>query len=76
MKIDIRNGLPYTTLTIGYNSQSIDISNILIDTGSASTILAANIVSEIGILPFENEILYTIRGVGGTEVVFSESCKL
>ena len=70
MKIEIRNGLPYTTLTIGYNAQSIDISNILIDTGSASTILAADIVADIGILPFENEILYTIRGVGGTEVVF------
>ena len=70
MKIEIRNGLPYTTLTNGYNSQSIDISNILIDTGYASTILAADIVADIGILPFENEILYTIRGVGGSEVVF------
>jgi len=70
MKIDIRNGLPFTSLTVGYASQSIDIPNILIDTGSASTILAADIVADIGILPYEDEVLYTIRGVGGSEVVF------
>ena len=51
--------------------QQIDIPNILIDTGSASTLLAADSVAGIGLAPSPADELRTLRGIGGTEVVFA-----
>ena len=39
--------------------------------GSATTILAADQVLQIGIVPEPSDTLYTIRGVGGIETVFT-----
>lgn len=41
------------------------------DTGSARTIFAADVVSKLRITPAPDDVLYIIRGVGGTEVVFA-----
>lgn len=43
----------------------------MIDTGSAVTVLSADLVAEVGITPAPHDPLYTVRGVGGVEVVFS-----
>jgi predicted aspartyl protease len=42
----------------------------LVDTGSVSTILAADILVRIGIEPSPEDTLHTIRGIGGIEVVY------
>ena len=52
-------------------SETISIQNVLIDTGSAATILSADAVAAIRIFPSPQDTLYTIRGVGGSEVVFT-----
>ena len=49
----------------------MDIPHVLVDTGSAATLLAADIVAALGIVPLPEDILHTLRGVGGTEVVFT-----
>ena len=49
----------------------MDIAQVLVDTGSATTLLAADIVTTIGIVPLPQDVLHTLRGVGGTEVVFT-----
>jgi hypothetical protein len=36
-----------------------------------TTLLAADIVATIGLIPLPQDILHTLRGVGGTEVVFT-----
>ncbi len=46
------------------------IPQVLVDTASATTLLAADIVATIGIVPLPQDVLHTLRGVGGTEVVF------
>ena len=71
MRLTLKDDLPFTTIRIAYRGIEIDVSNILVDTGSASTILAADSVARIGIMPEPEDMLYTIRGVGGTEVVFT-----
>lgn len=48
----------------------VEIPDVLIDTGSASTIFAADIMATVGISPVPEDVLHTIRGVGGVEVVF------
>ncbi len=71
MQLNIKNDLPFATVTISYLGASTVIPNVLIDTGSATSIFSADQLRKINLTPAPEDILYTIRGVGGTEVVFS-----
>ena len=71
MRLQLQDNLPFTAVTLYDRGQSIEILNVLIDTGSATTILAADAVHKVQIVPEPDDTLYTIRGVGGSEVVFS-----
>ncbi|RPJ37398.1 MAG: hypothetical protein EHM35_06515 [Planctomycetaceae bacterium] len=71
MRLLLKDNLPFTEVILNYRGVEIKIPDVLIDTGSASAILAAHLVAEAGIKPEMTDILYTIRGVGGTEAVFS-----
>ena len=70
MQLQLKDNLPFVTLTVGHKEETVEIANILVDTGSASTVLAADSLVQIGIEPSPEDILHTIRGVGGTEVVY------
>ena len=70
MKLTLQDELPFTTVKASYQGKVIEIPNTLIDTGSATTILSADVLSTLNIFPSPEDPLYTIRGVGGTEVVF------
>jgi hypothetical protein len=71
MRLRLKNDLPFVDLQVGYGEASLTIPEVLIDTGSASTILAADWVERVGIVPQPEDRLYLIRGIGGNEVVFS-----
>jgi predicted aspartyl protease len=49
----------------------VEIPQVLVDAGSASTMLSADLVSRVGIQPEASDPLLTIRGVGGIEVVYT-----
>jgi hypothetical protein len=70
MELLLKGNLPFITVTIEYEGASLNIQNVLVDTGSSSTIFAADVVATIGIFPKLTDILQTIQGVGGMEVVF------
>ncbi len=70
MKLVLKDDLPFVSVIIAYQGMRLEAPNILIDTGSATTIFSADIVASIGIFPLPGDILHTIRGVGGIEVVF------
>ena len=40
MQLWLQDKLPFTTISIAYEGSAIDIPNVLIDTGSASSIIA------------------------------------
>jgi len=71
MQLALKYDLPFARITISYNGNILEIPDVLIDTGSATTILSTDIVASVQIMPLPQDILYTIRGVGGSEVVFS-----
>ena len=71
MQLRFKNDLPFISIVVGYKDTEVVIEDVLIDTGSASTILAADSVERIGIVPRPDDRLYLIRGVGGNEVVYS-----
>ena len=70
MQFVLKDNLPFTSVVIGYNGSEVEVTNVLIDTGSASSIFSADIVEHIQIVPSPQDILQVIRGIGGTEVVF------
>lgn len=71
MKLEQRYNLPFTTVTIEYRSQSIEVSDVLVDTGSATTVLSVDVLEDIGIFPSPDDIIRRLRGIGGTESVFT-----
>ncbi len=70
MQLILKNNLIFTTVTVAYQGAATDISNVLVDTGSATSILAVDAVASIQIEPVLEDIFHSIRGVGGTETVF------
>ena len=73
MQLDLWNGLPFVRVSIGYQGAIIEIPNVLVDTGSATSIFSADELTKINLFPAPEDILYTIRGVGGSEVVYSRT---
>ena len=70
MKLELRYNLPFTSASLSHQGRVIDVQPILIDTGSASTVISADVVDAIGIVPRPDDILNKLRGIGGTEVVY------
>jgi hypothetical protein len=70
MQLLLKDNLPFTSIVICYQGSSVEISSVLVDTGSASSIFAADIVESVQIVPSPEDIIHVVRGVGGTEVVF------
>jgi Aspartyl protease len=70
MQIQLRDDLPFVSVSLIYQGQEISIPDVLIDTGSATSMFSADRLAVIGISPQAEDNLYTIRGVGGAEVVY------
>ncbi len=73
MKIHLNDGLPYISASLFYQNQRLELANVLLDTGSAGTILSADRVLEVGLHYEVNDIVHRIRGVGGAEFVFTKT---
>ena len=71
MRLLLRDNLPFLELSIAYHGICITIEDVLLDTGSASTVLAADAVVGIGLTQSPTDMLYVVGGVGGTEFVYS-----
>lgn len=71
MRLTLRDNLIFVTVRVTIRGQDVEIADVVLDTGSASTLLAADCLAAIGVAPSPEDVLYTVRGVGGTEVVFA-----
>jgi len=72
MKIRIKNGLPYISATLVHHGQHVTLKNILLDTGSAGSIFSTDKVAGIGLTYEPDDFVHRIRGVGGSEFVFTK----
>lgn len=71
MQLTLKDDLPFVALTLTYKGATLVVPEVLVDTGSAGTILAADQVANIALLPEPGDLLHTVRGVGGSEAVFT-----
>lgn len=72
-RLVIEDGLLLTDIEITFRGQSILLKRVLVDTGSGSTIISTDLAESIGIIAEENDMIYRISGVGGSEFVFSKT---
>lgn len=71
MQLTFRHDLAFVTATLTYSGVSIEIANVLVDTGAASTIINADLAADAGVFVSPTDTLRRLRGVGGHEHVFS-----
>ncbi len=72
MNLKLKYGLPFIDVVLIHKGRSLSFDNFLVDTGSASTIIAAEIAVELGLGPEPLDVIRKIRGVGGTEYVYEK----
>jgi len=72
MKIRLRRGLPFVSATLYYRNRRATLKNILLDTGSAGSIFSTDKVLPIGLTYEPDDMVHRIRGVGGSEFVFTK----
>ena len=66
MNIHLVKGLPIISFPLTYNSQTILLTNVLLDTGCSTTIFDTDIVDQIGLeIDFINGRAVRMFGVGG-----------
>jgi len=69
MKIVIRDGLPFVSVTIRQENRVLTLENVLLDTGSAGTVFPSDKLRNSGIAPQDTALIRRITGVGGDEFV-------
>lgn len=72
MKIRIKDGLPFVRMLLVYHGQALALENVLVDTGSAGTAFSTDRLLMIGLWYEMDDIAHRIRGVGGSEFVFTK----
>lgn len=72
MNIRLLEGLPFVSVVVGFEGRSLTLSNVLLDTGSASSVFSAERLAEIDLSFAPEDELLRIRGVGGVEFVFTK----
>ena len=70
MQLISRHELVYVTATLTYRGSTVEIPDVLVDTGAASTVLNADLAADAGIYLEPSDLLRRLRGVGGHEHVF------
>ena len=72
MKLRAEGGLLYVSAELVYRSQKLALSEVILDTGSTGTLFSADEASRLGLIPELNDPIRRVRGVGGSEFVFSK----
>lgn len=72
MKLRLEGRLPYVSVTLGYRQKELHLDRVLLDTGSAGSVFAADLLAPLGIEPESTDRIRRILGVGGSEYVYSK----
>lgn len=67
MKFKLNHGLPFVEMTFSHHGAKRTVANMLIDTGSAATLLSAEVALELGLEPEITDVIRTMRGIGGED---------
>jgi hypothetical protein len=63
MQLTLRDSLPFITLRVIHQGRELEITNVLVDTGSGGTLLTADSVAALGIVAEPSDLLHAVRGL-------------
>ncbi|SHG60442.1 retropepsin-like aspartic protease family protein [Ornithinibacillus halophilus] len=66
MKISYNGQLITVSLIVNFRGKSIEVRDVIIDTGSSHTVISPDILEEIGIMYEEGDPIYEAYGIGGS----------
>jgi predicted aspartyl protease len=66
MKLSYDGQLITTTLIVTFRGRSIEVSDVIVDTGSSHTVISPDILEEIGVTYENGDNIYEAYGIGGT----------
>lgn len=72
MKLRLEGWLPYVSENLRFAGRQLTLQQVLLDTGSAGSVFAADAVEPLGIEPAGTDRVRRILGVGGSEFVYSK----
>ena len=72
MNLRIVSGLPFVSALLEQDGKTIKLDQILLDTGSQSSVFSADELFGLDIRAEPRDRSYRVTGVGGTEFVFSK----
>lgn len=70
MRLQLRGDLAFVAARLTYRGAIVEIPDVLVDTGAASTVINADLAGEAGVFLEPADRLRVLRGVGGREFVF------
>ncbi|MBE6062579.1 MAG: hypothetical protein E7207_03270 [Clostridium butyricum] len=65
VKIQLKNGLLYTSIKLSHEGKSITVNDVIIDTGAFHTIISPDFLEELQAEFTDNDILIEAYGYGG-----------
>lgn len=72
VNLRLEGRLPFLEVTLRFSGQQLQLNRVLLDTGSAGSVFAADVVDALGIAPESTDRIRRILGVGGSEFVYSK----
>jgi|GEM_PF-336680 hypothetical protein len=70
--ITFRDELHFISVTLIHGQKAIVVENVLLDSGSAGTLLDSDIIAQIGILPRNKDVLVYMTGISGREIALEK----
>ena len=64
MQLILHDDLLLIPVTIAYQGCQCQIPNVVVDTGSATTMISTDTAAQFGITPDPQDILYVVHGIG------------
>ena len=71
VNLEQRDSLLFVSVVVGYEGGEVEVPSVLVDTGSATTVLSIDALAELSIQPEPGDPIRKLRGVGGVEYVFT-----
>lgn len=66
MKLSYDGQLITTTLQITFRGKTLEIRDVIVDTGSSHTVVSPDFLEEIGVYYEHGDAIYEAYGIGGT----------
>jgi len=66
MRIHYDGNLLTVTLSVTYRGQTMQIPDVIVDTGSSHTVFSPDVLEQIGVTYENGDAVYEAYGIGGT----------